>query len=410
MDEEALQKLLGPDSVVCTYEGDGAKDEQGAGKALKTEGLFENQKFVTREKAHTAIGVLKTVHDGIPVIRDNLGKILLGKESVIRRLDKSDVLSKFYVQSQEKRQAHLPKKDRTIIKGLCMAPQRFNSCCDPAQKYCMTILDAHDAVAKGAHHWNGTSKQADVNEMVEVIKEAVPEMHLGCAADAGSALDVLVRFFDDAHWLKSDLIGRIAAVRDMLHNLFAKGYVLDEVLGAHTFTQKIIRNMSENHNMFFGTKAVTIQKITASKIMTTVLKDWQAWRILFEEELDAEFPAFEALQTFVIFNLGEPASLLRGGKEELRDKVHKFAKVFALPEEELLIQWAEVREQAVTRQAQDRSLSEDQAWRDAFLYFDRKHLRKTHKTGVARDAFGYNTTVTGSSCGIEHLFIILIIN
>ena len=49
--QEVLDKFFGPRSAVRAYEADGAGDEQGGGRLLKTEGPCPGLNLVVREKA-----------------------------------------------------------------------------------------------------------------------------------------------------------------------------------------------------------------------------------------------------------------------------------------------------------------------------------------------------------------------
>ena len=74
--------------------------------------------------------------------------------------------------------------------------------------------------------------------------------------------------------------------------------------------------------------------LATKHVLDTVLKDsvWQAWRILFENELDAEFPAFEILQTFVAGKPGRYCSRMsseKSGEKLARRRVRPCAAACA---------------------------------------------------------------------------------
>ena len=169
------------------------------------------------------------------------------------------------------------------------------------------------------------------------------------------------------------------------------------------YTQIMIRNMRRNKILVFEASPCILHKIDDGAVCPEgrqALKDFQLWKHLVFECLDAEFPDFEALQSFVLWDLSPlPGSTARA-------RADKFCKTFhtLLPDpDDFFLQYALVRMQAMIfkEKCVDKAKQEAHYWQEALKYVDRPHLRST---SLIRTALSLDRTITGSSCGIERLF------
>ena len=123
-------------------------------------------------------------------------------------------------------------------------------------------------------------------------------------ADAGAAGEAFIRFWDQPCWDKSRMAHEVARFRSALHAMFIKGQVLDCVLGAGTYTQRILQGGLRDEQAYLaGRRVVCASKVASTQSCLPILMQWQAWVKLVNAELDAEFLDFEALQSFAIFDL-----------------------------------------------------------------------------------------------------------
>ena len=349
MDVAVHRKLEGEHSILRAYEADGAKDEQGAGRQLKERGVAPNLDVIVREKAHAARGVVKAPGEAIPEIKSHLDRLLLGKGSVLRMLDKSEVLLKYWADAQKESFKHLPKQCRPeIFRNFAFAKQRFDSHSKPLVKYVARPHSVHVALARGATHWGSSPKgKACASAVRDIAASPKFRIHAGCAADAGEAGEQFVRQYDEPMWPKRELVQTLGRFRTLLSELFAKGMVLDDVRGAGAHTQAMLRSMSENTVLILGTTVKILHKVSDLSCAREVVEQWQAWRVLVEAALDAEFPDFEVLQTFLIFNLSRKIT-----SKAAAAGARKFALCFSrvIPDADAFVtQWAAARLEALVQ-------------------------------------------------------------
>jgi len=231
---------------------------------------------------------------------------------------------------------------------------------------------------------------------------------MGMAADAGAAGEGFVRYYDVAFWEKATLVTEVQRFRKRLRMLFAQGMVLDTVTGAGTHTQAVVRNMAQNKLLWYGKSTASMPKLVTSKIALQVLRAWQEWRVLVEERLDIEFPEFEALQSFSIFNLGDEAIKA----ETLREAVSKFSQTFrrvllegvaegeSMADDAFLNEWAELRAQSDVEQHTNPKLTIGEAWKAGLA----RVTSRLRPMKFGRIGLSLYLTITGSSAGVERLF------
>ena len=131
------------------------------------------------------------------------------------------------------------------------------------------------------------------------------------------------------------------------------------------------------------------------------------WPLLVEETLDAEFPDFEVLQSFVIFPLDAEVS-----GDRARKLCDKFCQCFhdLLPDKDKFFkQWANVRLRAMNALASKQRLDGDAVkqnrvvfWKQGLAEWCKGKVRQ--EADALRIALSLDMTITGSSCGIERLF------
>ena len=131
------------------------------------------------------------------------------------------------------------------------------------------------------------------------------------------------------------------------------------------------------------------------------------WPLLVEETLDAEFPDFEVLQSFVIFSLDAEVS-----GDRARKLCDKFCQCFhdLLPDKDKFFkQWANVRLRAMNALASKQRLDGDAVkqnrvvfWKQGLAEWCKGKVRQ--EADALRIALSLDMTITGSSCGIERLF------
>ena len=71
---------------------------------------------------------MKAPYKAIPELKAHLNQWLFNKGSILRMIDNSEVLRKFFVEDQR-------RSGMSIIKNFGYAPQRFNSHSEPLAKY-----------------------------------------------------------------------------------------------------------------------------------------------------------------------------------------------------------------------------------------------------------------------------------
>jgi len=126
-----------------------------------------------------------------------------------------------------------------------------------------------------------------------------------------------------------------------------------------------------------------------------------------EETLDAEFPDFEVLQSFVIFSLDAEVS-----GDRARKLCDKFCQCFhdLLPDKDKFFkQWANVRLRAMNALDSKQRLDGDAVkqnrvvfWKQGLAEWCKGKVRQ--EADALRIALSLDMTITGSSCGIERLF------
>jgi hypothetical protein len=292
----------------------------------------------------------------------------------------------------------------TYIRSLSSANHRFDSHCTPFARG-VVFFDALVATAQQLQdERRGCEEGNDAKEFLEQLDEE-SALSFAALADAGTETLILTRFFDDESFDKSKLGVEIPRFLDRIKFLF-----LDKGCLRTGYTFLMLRNLARPRTLFVGTSAHPTPKTlggtgkVTSQIVDRVLQRMCNWVALAEAVVQSEFPNFDALNSFTIFNLenGKVGKACRG--EGVDGDVARLAQLCGVDRNEMQKQYEDLYPIAL-RTAKSQTCTTLEAWRQAVQAVQRSHKTKaSHPVDAVLPALMRPGAYGGSTSGVERLF------
>ena len=264
-----------------------------------------------------------------PVLDTLVKKVVMNKGSIVQLIHHSDVVRVKYAQEVRAMQ-HNPMWKQNSSK-FSAAKHRFDTWATPFAKLCLTM----EAVLSTAQSLHDERKQERVGAAAKEFLMLATEENLvllGMLADAGEENLQLARFLDSETLDNSQLCADLGRFTTRITMLFDQGGCLRT-----GFTQHVLQLLSTQRVLYVDRQPRRLGGAPQHQMAQTVALRFKAWTALAKDVVSAEFPCFEALQTFSIFHLrplAEQQRFMTAGEEraDIATKVHELAVLLGVPE------------------------------------------------------------------------------
>ena len=281
---------------------DAASDEQCSAREIKKD-LLTGVKAIMKDKAHGSRRVLSRPWAVIPDLAEVWGTFVGDKTSVIRMIQKSDVLSAKF-QEHCAAISSCPVSSRRI-KNLAFKKQRFDSVAKPLGRG-IIWLEAIIATAIWASiHRRGEEDHKNAESFLSWVNEKRLVL-LAMCADARDCALSLVRAFDTEEYDPSLMQVECDRFLSELHYLFNNAKVTE----GETYTKYMISQLQSTKGFLVKGEPKTVggaQKVTPS-LVAECIGIMRLYVSLAVEVVRCEFPQFEILGAFRIFDLQQSAT------------------------------------------------------------------------------------------------------
>ena len=330
-------------------------------------------------------------------------KYVLGKQSLVHRVQHSYVW-KTYFQTNVAKQKDNPTSTR-YIRSLSMAPHRWDSTSKP---FCRVVvfLEAYLATCQQlADQKRGSAEGREAVAFLEQISEEELIM-LGLLADSGEETIALTRFLDNEDFDKSALAPQLNDFVSRIHLLFVDGDVLTM---QSSFTAHVLGCLKQRRTLFLTDRARSLggpQAVTAG-ILARCMERIRCWVSLAHSVVRAEFPNFEILQAFAIFELAgsrPAADDILANIKQVKAWTERFCKLLSLNYENLVVEFEE--HQPIAKRIYDvGGFTSFEAWAEAVRTTQSdKRRRARYPVDNLRCLLFRFGAYAGSTSGVERLF------
>ncbi len=312
-DEQLALEMLVVGMPASSLTGDDAQDE-----------YFYNNKVRSKDKAHGCRRITSRTWPTDPVSKEIASRFVLSKNALAQLIRFSDVFRERFERCTQNMDVESPTLARRC-KDLASAKHRFDSHSKPFGRSCLylpALIDTAQSILDERGKGSGEGKAA--YDFLEFLATDGEErlLLLGMMSDAGNDNLAFVSCFDDEDADKSSLAAEVEHLFVNITYLFNRGGVLDT-----GYTYHVRQILEQPRLIHLDGCVVSIggsRKLTDDLFAKCLLR-MQAWADLAREVVAAEFPNFEALSSFDVFNLkttvvdpdtsfAKLASLLRVGK------------------------------------------------------------------------------------------------
>lgn len=357
LDEDLLRHIL---ACIEVFNADAAADEQLAGTLLTDEsvqpneivhenvmdevaapdspwrGVLPNVKIVNKDKPHAARRVTSRTWKADPFLNQIATEVVMGKTSIVQLIQWSDVMRTKYGRAVRALQLNPMWRHRSD--KFYAAKHRFDSWAAPFARLCLTF----DAVVSTAQVTHEERRSEAVGRHAKHFLSLVTEelmLCLGMMADAGEENLRFVRFLDTEHVDTTELATELQHFTNRIVVLFEQGGCLKT-----GFTAWMIELLSQERVLYIDhnpKRVGGLPPLEMSVVVFRCLQRFRAWCTLAKSVLAAEFPAFEAMQTFSVLSLRSDDHRCDVDHERLCSsaKLEKLAQLLELNKEDLVSQY-----------------------------------------------------------------------
>lgn len=326
---------------------------------------------------------------------------IVKKTSITKRIHHSDIYRARF-QKNVNLQRYNPTATK-YVKSLASANHRFDSHAKPFARCCVFF----DALVMTAQQLQDERKgKAEGRDATNFLQELNPEfvLTLGLLADAGCENLALVRFFDDETFDKSKQSHEIPKFLNRIKWLF-----VDQGCLKVGYTALMLQHLQRARTIWVGSgvdaEARTLGgrgKITAENIKSA-LQRLVNWTVLAEAVLHAEFPGFDALSSFAVFNMDAKKLKDVTDNAQWDTHVHRLAQLCSVDADELSDQ---IRDHLpIAFRFAKQQCDTMASWRQAVEATQRvRTTAKAHPSAALSCALVRFAAYQGSTSGVERLF------
>ncbi|CAE7368921.1 unnamed protein product, partial [Symbiodinium pilosum] len=393
VDEALLERLRARTELFCA---DAASTEQLAGQLLRTTGILPNLRFITRDRAHACQRLLSRPWAADLAVKEILDVFCMSSTSLVGRIQFSPHLQQVFQNFCEASQHNAVTGSR--IKHLSWAKHRFSSISKPLGRAILHL----DALLTTAVWLVVHCKDPNAVTFLETIGER--ELLLAAMmADAADEAVRLLRFFGEEGYELAEVAFQIRLFMSRVHVLFNEEKVYE--LGG--YTKHCLQLLSSSRGFMLGGEARTLGgpgKVDAAK------KAWctqhlRQWVSMLGSALRAEFPHYEILAAFVVFELHADPESQDDVREYHAAAVQRLAQAFSLDAQSLNDQISDHRPIALQLK-QSTGAGNLDAWRSALMKTQaRKDTRARHPCDALKAVMVKYAAYQGcGTAGVEQCF------
>ena len=318
------------ESITEVFVADGAADEQLAGRMLQGGSVrrtaevtgLPNLKLVIRDKPHSARRLLQRTLPKDAYIHRLLSLLLWSKNSLTRLIQHSACHSEAFKRHQSRQTGHVAH----LISNLSYAEQRFDSLCRPLGRLVIhfdaIVMTAADVISERPR--SSPEHQAANAALEELDVEAM--LQIGMVADACEIVLRLVRFLDRESFDLAELPSQLQAFKASAVELFHRRGCLTHC-GFAKCMLELIRKPRLVHLSNGRPKTIGHPDGAEPATIDACLGRMVNWWRLAEEVLRTDFPDWDILMSFEVFQVPRSIALPDSTKAHLA----RLAEFFDVP-------------------------------------------------------------------------------
>lgn len=289
--------------MVEVFAADAASDEQLAGRELQcpTGGgppALPNLKVIVRDKAHASRRLLSRPWAADAYLKATLDVLLFKQKSIVRLIQNSFIFKSWFVANQ-RHDGHEHHGNQPL-KDLSYAGQRFDSRAKPLARFCWKFDAVVQTAMQIAVRRRGKAEGAAAAEFLAALS-LENMLQVGMLADAADEGLRFTRFCDSEGMDLGSISGEVKDFASRISCLFTGRQAMHS-----GFTKLMLEAIKRVRVVFLGRCPLTIGDAAGPnpEVIGRCFARMACWVRLCISILKAEFPAFEVVQCFSVFNLG----------------------------------------------------------------------------------------------------------
>ena len=293
-DASSLDAVLGKIEAITV---DSASSELKAARIAGENKLMPNMVAILRDRAHATRRLLtrglKAVHEFDTLV----SMYVHDRHSIVQRIHNSDTFKAEY-----KHNVHALDGPFNKSSNLSAAKHRFESYAKPLQQFVMTL----PAILATAQKMSLERKEEPEGKDADNFLASISTEHvtmLGCITDCAHEVLWLTRLHDEDHHDLSGLVHEVQVFRKKVDVLCSDGFNTEG-----TYMKSVVDFLEKQQTTFEVRGGMVVRAIGGKGSVTVEMKErclghLRTWRGMSDAILTAEFPDFELIQAFHIFDL-----------------------------------------------------------------------------------------------------------
>ena len=420
-------ELLGHiERVIEVFVADAAGDEQVAGRELQRSSSasipsLPNLHLVLRDKAHAARRVTSRPWKADAYNQNVAFEFVWKRHSITNLIQHSHIFKSWFVVNETSVQRRLVQEAQhragqgvqaidnvpilsCAFKDLQLAKQRFDSTQKPMGRFCLSfeaiVLTSMQIATRRAGKPEGKAAIG----FLHFCSDLEHVLQMGMLADAGDEGMMFTRFCDSE---TMDLAMVSYEIRKFLHRikvLFIDGHAV------HLGYTKVMLTAVQAVKLVIlpgsagGALTIGDRDGIPHHVVQRCLKRMAGWVALVAKVIAAEFPAYEVVQSFSVFNLSRDSHGDPDGSTTIMAKqLSRLANVLGQDANALHAQWADHRPLARKHFTLE-GCTFLEAWKRAINKTQQKHNRNRHPSATLLHCLQRYAAYTASSSGVEQTF------
>lgn len=384
---------------------DNAGNEQKATELLRGRCGIDGRPFLPnirlglRDHAHASRRVIKRPFEADPVLSDIMTSVFLGKDAIVPTIENS-YLAKNRL---EHHCSNIPTATKTIIRSMSLARQRYDSTQKPIGRFCLYLIPLLTTAIEMSREKKGEDAGARASAFLAFCTEETL-LTISMIADAGDEGSQLCRSFDRELPASEDLANEIATFITRISHLFA----LDEPVCVLTgYTHHMITLLSEREILLPTLDGKSVRSLggpgsITAELVVQCLKRMQTWVRLAKMVIQHEFPEWDLVSAFQLFNVTGGKKLLSTQTQETH--INRISKFFDLDVMQFRTQFYDLAALARVH-AQNASCDSFSAWQAIIKQvLSSKKRRDQHPCDAVQVALSRWAAWSPSSSGVEQSF------
>lgn len=410
LDHVLFAKVIDHVEVVDT---DAAPDECAGARILTRsgDGLFQNCKLVIKDHTHGCTRILKRPYDADPYLHETMDRICQSKNSITQKIQHSPWYAERFSNLVKQVENDPCSATSKSIRNLAAAKHRYMSYQTPVSKAVLYIEALLTVAMEVSVERRGRDDAKHIDDWLGWIDNE-RLLTLALMADAGDEASVFLRFWDNVQYDTSKIGTECAAFVHKIDCLFVRGQC--EGVG---YTKHMLEFLSTPRLLKFGktTKSIGRPGGLDRALILRVLCRLRCWVTLAVRVVQAEFPSWEILQSFGVFDLHRGDGVRRWDVDQAgadlkavgtKQHIDRLAQVFGVDPRALEIQLEDVRPMAAVVFKGTKDIGNMEAWRVVLKRLSTSHItvKDNHPINVLTPVFYRYAAWCGcTTSGQEHV-------